>query len=318
MANRPKGRKGKGKGAAQDRKGAGSTPFINRYGSFSYRLWRRRLLRKLDEKAHENLSLKLKRANMQLTPELYLSMIYLTAILVSVCSFIVSYLIFGIILQNPTWYYYLLGLTAIATVAALAIFPFGVVMRTSKRRTEVEKELPFLVSELSIMASTGLSPIEIIRRMSLRDVSPMMKTELKKVVFKADVEGKDIVTALGETARESPSENFREIFWDLSNMIHQGGNLDVYLRMKADNILTLRRDIQQSLVNKLATYADIYISGVVMMVLLLGVGAFLIDATGGGQGLTADLILLLLTYAIVPIAIIVIAMLVKMTYSKTE
>jgi len=318
MAFISSGKKGKNEKPTSRGNGSEKVAFINRYGSFSYRLWRKRLIRDLDTKKHESLSIKLKRADMQITPEIYLSIIYLTAILAFTASLCVSFVLFYVILQNTTWYLFVLGLTAIVTGASVAILPLSLQMRMSKRRMEIEKELPFMVSELSIMASTGLSPIEIIRRMSMRNVNPHIKSELKKVVFKADVEGKDIVTGLGEAARESPSENFREIFWDLSNMIHQGGNLDTYLRMKADNIMSLRRDIQSSLINRLATYADIYISGVVMMVLLVGVGAFLIDATGGGEGLTADTLLLLLTYGIVPIAILVIAMLIKMTYSKSE
>ncbi len=318
MASMSSGKKGRKEKTVSKTNVPDKVAFINRYGTFSYRLWRKRLIRDLDTKKHESLSVKLKRADMQLTPEIYISMIYLTAILAFTASLCVSFFLFFIILQNPTWYLFVLALTAIVTGTSVAILPLSMQMRMSKRRMEMEKELPFMVSELSIMASTGLSPIEIIRRMSLRDVNYNIKVELKKVVFKTDVEGKDIVTALGEAARESPSENFREIFWDLSNMIHQGGNLDTYLRMKADNIMNLRREIQSSMINRLATYADIYISGVVMMVLLVGVGAFLIDVTGGGEGLTADTLLLLLTYGIVPIAILVIAMLIKMTYSKSE
>ncbi|MFP4546433.1 MAG: type II secretion system F family protein [Methanomassiliicoccales archaeon] len=290
-----------------------------RYQILAYSFYRSILERWVGTGDGEGTRERLKQADMNLTPELYLSLIFMNGTLVFVASLLVSLVLFNLLLSIPSWYMYALGLTSLATASSMLILPYGVKMRMANRKAMIDKELPFMVSELSIMASTGISPMEVIRRMATVNQNKVMRTELRKVILKTDVEGKDIVTSLGEAAKETPSEKLRELFWDLSNMIHQGGDFDDFLRMKADALLNLKRDIQKEFIDKLSTYADAYISGVMMMVLLVGIGAFLVDATGStAGGLDAETLILLLTYIIVPISVFAIGMMVSMSYSKAE
>ena len=294
--------------------------FARKYQTFCFRLIYNSKTRSKKTGADESrLEEKLKKAGLNLTPELYTSMMIVTTIIVTSTALMVSLLLFVVILSLPDGILIILLMTAISAGGTAAAFPFVISSRISNRKTQIDKELPFMVSELSILASTGLSPIEIIRRIAAREKNEAMKFELMKAVYKADVEGKDIVTALGETAKESPSDLLREILWDLSNMIHQGGELDEYLRMKADDMLNLKRSIQKEFVDRLAGYSEMYVTGVLMVVLLLGVGSFLIDATGStAGGMSADTILQLVAFAIIPLAIFVIGLFVTMSYSKTE
>ena len=155
--------------------------------------------------------------------------------------------------------------------------------------------------------------------MAQRDINPAMAGEFKRIIFKIDVEGKDLITALGETAKETPSDMLRETLWDLSNMIHQGGNLDVYLRAKADEILNLKRAIQKEFIDKLTTLSDVYVSLVLIGVLFIGIAAFLIDALGTTfAGIDAQTLLLLLTFFIIPVAVFAVAMLATTAYAKSE
>ncbi len=199
------------------------------------------------------------------------------------------------------------------------IFPFIISNMISNRAGEIDKELPFTLSELSILASTGLSPVEMVRRIARRRESGVVGNEFKKVVYKMDIEGKDLVTAVSMTARETPSKSLRETMWDMANMIHQGGNLDTYLRSKADDIMRAKRDTQKEFVNKLATYSDIYITVVLIGTLMMGIGAFLIDAMGSSMmGLDANTILIMLTYAFLPMSIFLIGLMISMAYAKVE
>jgi archaellum biogenesis protein FlaJ (TadC family) len=155
------------------------------------------------------------------------------------------------------------------------------------------------------------------RHMTQRNENTPMNHEFKKIVYKIDVEGKDIISALSETAKETPSPLFRETLWDLSNMIHQGGDLDAYLRGKADTTMQVKREIQKEFIEKLATYSEIYITLVLIGVLFLGIAAFLLDATQTSMGfLNSESLLLLMAYGLVPVAIIVINVIVSMAYSK--
>lgn len=288
---------------------------IDKYKTLCYRILGKRLS---NNRRFDRLSESLKMANVKYTPGVYLSVIVITGILVTLLSLVMFTILFAFLLQSPTWLYFVLILTGITSGISFAFLPMVIRSRISSRKTQIDHELPFTLSELSILASTGLTPIKIIRHIAERSETTAMNSEFKKIVYKIDLEGKDIITALSQTAKETPSIAFREALWDLSNMIHEGGDLDEYLRQKADTTLQLKRDIQKEFIEKLGTYSEIYITLVLIGVLFMGIAAFLLDAMGSSiGGLNADSLLLLLAYGLIPIAVISINVLVSMAYSKS-
>jgi flagellar protein FlaJ len=261
---------------------------------------------------------KLKMANMRYTPAIFYATILVTSLLVTITGLLVYGIIFTIILNSPIWPLYTLALTAITTTLTISMFFFVINSKISSRKSQINHELPFILSELSILASTGLTPVKIIRHMAQRKGDPAMTSEFRKIVSKMDVEGKDIITAISITARETPSPTFRETLWDLSNMIHQGGDLDEYLRSKADVTLQLKRDIQKEFIEKLSTYSEMYSSLVLIGVLFLGIAAFLLDVMQSSFGLfTADFLLIFLSYGLIPVAVFVMNLFVSMAYAKS-
>jgi len=303
---------GKEKAANTERKS-----FVDVYNALCYRALGKRL--EPDNEKTGKLAARLRQANMNLTPGMYLARNYITALIVAIISFLAYFTVFALIIESSTWYIFTLALTGVSAVASFMVFPFIVTSRISNQAGKIDQELPFTLSELSILASTGLSPVEVVRNIAKREESAEVSKEFKKVVFKLDIEGKDLITALSETARDSPSNAFRETIWDLANMIHQGGDLDGYLRNKADDVMKTKRFSQKVFIEQLATYSDIYVTLVLLGVLLIGVGAFLLDAMNFAMmGLTSDILLLGLTFGLLPVSIAVIGILVSMAYSRTE
>lgn len=290
--------------------------FWKSYSKFCYRILGRRMDERMKDVA---LAERLRRANLAVSPGQYQSMVIITGLIALFASLAASLLVFVVVLGLESGLLISLVITSMATAMALVILPSSVSMRISNRKAKIDRELPFSLSELSILASTGLSPIQVIRKAANRAENKTMMNEYREIIYKIDVEGKDIITALGETAKESPSDSFRETLWDLSNMIHQGGDLDEYLRIKADEIMQLKRDLQHEFIEKLASLSDVYNSLVLVGVLFIAIAAFLIDALGSSfDGVDANTLLLLLTYMIVPLAALAIGLVVTSAYSKTD
>jgi archaeal flagellar protein FlaJ len=271
-----------------------------------------------DEQKNSVLNTKLKMADLKYSAEAYKCLQSMTTIITCIISLMLYYLIFNIVLNHSNWLLYFIGLSIVNTVVVFFYFFIIIKMKTSTRHIQTDKEMPFTLSELSVLASTGLTPIKIVRHMAQNAGSPIMKKEFRKIVHKIDIEGKDIVTAFGELAKETPSTNFRENLWDLANMIHQGGDLDMYLRGKADQTMQLRRDIQKEFIEKLTTYSEMYTSLVLVGVLFIGIAAFLLDAMSSSiGGLNAESLLLLLAYGIIPVAVIIVNLMISSAYSKS-
>jgi flagellar protein FlaJ len=287
--------------------------FIEKYKKFCYHY----LGKRLDDKNFFNsFNQNLRQANINFSAGFYLSLAIVTALLLVIVSFFLYTVIFKMIIDSSNWMIYTGILSLITSLFPFFIFFYYLRLKISNRKMQINKDLPFALSKMSILASTGISPVEIIRWMAKGKDS--IAQEFERIVYRLDIEGMDIVTALGKMARETPSDAFRESLWDLSNMIHTGGNLDDYLRKKADQTMELKRDVQKEFIEKLSTYAEMYLSLVVMGVLLGGVAVFLIDAMNTSLlGMDGATILSLLAYGVVPLAIFIMSLLVSMMYSTT-
>ena len=289
---------------------------VSRYRVFCYRLLGERLDR---GEPDEVLTDRLKQAGVNASPGMHRSVEILTTIFSVVGVFVAGLVLFVFLLHVPNWYGYLALLVGITFAAVLGGFRFLLSTRIANRKDRLDRELPFTLSELSVLASTGTSPIRLFRRMAQRNHDPAMTGEFKRIVYKTDVQGKDLITALAETAKESPSNSVRESFWDIANMIHQGGNLDEYLRNKSDDVMKLKRLIQKEFIERLSTFLDMYVSLVLVGVLMIAVGAFLLNAFGStAAGLDANELLLLLTFGLVPIAVVMTIVMISIAYAKAE
>ena len=290
--------------------------FATRYRTFCYRLIGERIERGGEP---EVLAERLRRAGESMPAAMYSAMTWVTSLVAAAALAVVSLLLFRLVLHESNWYLYVLMLTGVAFGATLAGFRFRIDTQIANRKDALERELPFSLSELSVLASTGTSPIRLIRRMSQRDHDPAMTSTFRQVVYRTDIEGKDLITALAETAKESPSNSVRDTLWDLANMIHQGGNLDEYLRSKSDAVLQLKRLVQKEFIERLSTFLDMYVSLVLVGVLMIAVGAFLLNALGStAGGFDANELLLLLTFGLVPVAVVMTIVLVSIAYARAE
>ncbi len=299
-----------------DAGGSARPDLAKRYRAFCFRLLGARLER---GGGSEVLAERLRRAGESVPAAVYSAMTWVTSLLAGVGSAAVAVVLFRVILHEPNWYLYVLALLGIAVGATAAGFRFRIDSEIANRKGQLERELPFTLSELSVLASTGTSPIRLMRRMSQRDHDPAMTETFRQVVYRTDIEGKDLITALAETAKESPSNPVRDTLWDLANMVHQGGSLDEYLRSKSDAVLQLKRLVQKEFIERLSTFLDMYVSLVLVGVLMIAVGAFLLNALGStAAGLNANELLLLLTFGLVPVAVSMTIIMVSIAYARAE
>jgi archaeal flagellar protein FlaJ len=288
----------------------------SRYRTFCYRVLGERFDR---GEPNETLAEQLKQAGINETPGMHRSVEIITTVISVVAVTCIGLILFAFLIFVPDWYLYLALVVGVTLGSVMGGFRFLISTQIANRKAKLDRELPFTLSELSVLASTGTSPIRLFRRMAQRDHDPAMTGEFRTVVYKTDIQGKDLITALAETAKESPSTSVREAFWDIANMIHQGGNLDEYLRTKSDDVLKLKRLVQKEFIERLTTFLDMYVSLVLVGVLMIAVGAFLINAFGStAAGLDANELLLLLTFGLCPVAVIMTVILIGIAYAKAE
>lgn len=278
-----------------------------------YRLVGRRL-----ERESPHLTASLDRAGFAISPGLFRGMMFSAAV--------VAFVVFGVLAavgfaltMGPLGAAYGVLVGAVAAGLSAAAFPFVTKSRIQNRSHAIDRELPFALSELSVLAGIGLSPIVLMRRMALRKHDPATTAAFRQITSMVDTEGRDLVSAMAETARKSPSDALRTTIWDMANLMHQGGDIETYLKGQSETVLEQVRAGQKSFTEQLGTYADMYISIVLLGIMFLAVGAFILDAFRSTAGpLTAGALLLVLTWGLGPLVVLVLGLLLSSAHGASR
>ena len=165
----------------------------------------------------------------------------------------------------------------------------------------IEQELPFVTIHMSAIATSGVDPLGFFKIILKNEEYLYTNTELKKLINLVNFHGKDLVSALRETARTSPSQKLKELFEGLATTITSGGSLKNFLEKRADNLLFDYKIERERYTKTSETFMDIYISVVIaapMILLMLFVIMGSTGTLGNFIGLPVNVLGLLIVLAI--------------------
>lgn len=175
----------------------------------------------------------------------------ITAIIVSIFSFIFSLdLIF-----------FITGVLSISAFAAsfsfliLYIYPIS---KTNKRRRDIETNLPFAITHMAAIASSGVPPYSMFKILKrFREYGEISK-ESEKIVRNIDLFGLDETRSIKEVISRTPSASFKEFLQGILSTIKTGGSLELFLKQESEKALFNYRLNREKYTHTLETYADFY------------------------------------------------------------
>ncbi|MEM3577831.1 MAG: type II secretion system F family protein [Candidatus Bathyarchaeia archaeon] len=252
----------------------------------------------------KDLDLNLQKSGIRVSFKAYVSLTVFTAILLLVAALAIIpsilFLGFGVPLMPSFMFGIGGGLFACAfSIIGFYIYP---VYRADKVKRDLEDELPFTTGYMAILSSAGVSPEKIFYSLSNLTPPLAMTSEAKNIVRNINLFGLDVISALEETSRLTPSEKFREMLEGFISTIHSGGNLAHYLREKSTQYMKLKRISLRKFSDTLSILSEFYVALLVTGPLLLVIMLAVMSMLGGGLGaLDPDILLNILTYIGIPL-----------------
>lgn len=257
-------------------------------------------------------------ADLEMTPGLFTSLWLISTILVGLLMVVIASAVFLLpqspfAIENPLPYILLFALIGAAGVALG--FPFYLQNQIENKKRDIDTRIPYALAFMSILASSGATPLDIIRRIAREDYG-QISNEFRKVLFRVDVLGEDVVTAMNGLIQNTPSDLFRDICIDLTNIIYGGGGLKSYLETKSKELMAIRRQTYKEFVESLAVFGEGYLGGVVMTITLAVLGVVISGALGIQlASFTSMDLFTFLVYLIIPLINIVFLQMLAVKYS---
>ncbi|MEK6890264.1 MAG: type II secretion system F family protein [Nanoarchaeota archaeon] len=224
----------------------------------------------------------LRKANIEILLESYISLIFLTTLIASVFSIIGGtvffYMYTGAITQRIIISLAIIFLIPVATYFILYFYP-----STEKDSLEgkIDQELPFAVIHMSAISGSGIEPSSIFKIIGLSKEYPNLAKEIRKILNQINIYGYDLVTALNNVSRNTPSAKLAELLLGLSTNISSGGALQTFFEKRAETLLLTYRLEREKFTKTAETFMDIYITVVIaapmillLIFILLSVGDF--------------------------------------------
>jgi flagellar protein FlaJ len=251
----------------------------------------------------------LRRSGMLTSFKPYVSLTLLTSLVATVVAAVLIPPMFYLTLSTPLLPSILFGvgggmLAGALTVVAFYMYP---VYKADNIRRNLDDTMAFATGYLAILAGAGVSPDSMFRSLSKIPQKLAVIGESRMIVRDVELFGADIITALENASKRTPSEKFKELLEGFIATIHSGGNLMSYLLHRSRQNMKFKRIALRKFSDTLGMLSEVYVTllvaGPLIFVVMLAVMAML-----GGSGLgvmNPALLLMLLTYIGIPVGSVI-------------
>ncbi len=282
----------------------------------------------------------LRQAHMAQTYEVYVSVAYMTSIIIGIIGallgLLLGFLLGGTILHSTNLSGLHLGISipilngmaqvivlfismvilgAIGYIITFTTFLLIPSFNASERKSRINKALPSAVTFMYAMSKGGADIITIIR--SLHEAESTygeVSKEIGFVIRDMDYFGSDLRVAILSCVNQTPSDLLQDLLSNLLSVIDSGGDVTTYLNNKVEQYRMRIMQDQKSFLEILGLIAESYVTMFVAGPLFIIIMVSVMTIMNGGS----PMILYILIYAVLPIGSVMFIILISMLTPEEE
>ena len=194
-----------------------------------------------------------------------------------------------------------IGLIVFAFIVCLLAVFFLFIMylriRGWERKRKTDGRLPYAISWMAFMATTGVTPYLTFRKLAeTEEFFGEVSHEAKLVVKNVELLGFDFISALRNLASATPSTQMRTFIQGAVTNSLSGGEMGTYFVRKAREAMEMNRKAFADFIEFLSLISEVYIIGQVAALLIIVMFAAMMMLGGA-----SPMILMAIIYGVIPL-----------------
>lgn len=122
----------------------------------------------------------------------------------------------------------------------------------------LERELPYVVTLVTIMAASGISPFGSFAKLARYMLLPNIMSEARKIVNQVHILGEDPLTSMEKRAENTASKQYRDLLLGYVSTVRNGGDIASFLQSKMQSIFEYEVAIARQSIAKVGGLVDAY------------------------------------------------------------
>lgn len=246
----------------------------------------------------------LSKAAIKITFEAYIGLMIFATLVSAVVTFGISFLLLSVSFQFIAAFVFSITGGLIAAIVAFGTcYSYPLLIISSKVR-KIDANLPLTANFMAVLASSGMAPERIFRSLANVGDEFGVGEEMRRAIGDIELMGLDLNDALKRASTRSASRKFGALLDSIVTTSHMGGDLSSFLRDESEKYKKFRATSMKSFLDSLAGMAEVYVSFMIALPLVLVVMLSVMSFLGGGgsflAGLDPQTLLTLLTFVVTP------------------
>lgn len=226
---------------------------------FSLRLYGPVARRRIDR--HPGLGQKLAKAADPIVPIAYLASVYLRVTIAALMG-VLLFLIVLVVTGGEGSPRAMVGTLLAAPIFGIITYSYFLLkpdLEASSRRRDLESHLPYALNFLAALASAGVVPDELFGALGKQPVYGQVAREASMIHRDTKLFSKDMVRAMADAGRRSPSKQFEEFLTGAVSTVTSGGDLKTYFLAKAEHFTAENHRKQKAFLESMGVMAESYV-----------------------------------------------------------
>ena len=247
----------------------------------------------------EGLKMTLRKAGIDKSVRMYLSVRIFWAVILAIVSLISLIAIYIIVPDFSIILVIILPILVLTSMFVYSwVYPSYLV---GERKRKLEAALPTAASYMTAMASAGVTPDRIFLSLTKEKIGEAIVKDARKISRDIQIFGYDIVLALSQASLRSPSPKYSSFLEGIIGTFTSGGELQRFLEVSTETLMSDKVQSEKNFIETLGIMAELFmVLGVVSPIFFIVILAMM-SMLGGSAG-NSTVMMAVLVYVIIPVS----------------